>query len=49
MENSYFPGYSTEKLTDPFVARSVPIYKGDPRVAEWFNPKAFINLADFHS
>jgi hypothetical protein len=49
MENSYFPGYNTEKITDPLVARSVPIYKGDPRIAETFNPLAFINLSDFKS
>jgi hypothetical protein len=49
MENTYFPGYSTEKLTDPFVARSVPIYRGDPQVASVFNPDAFINLSDFAS
>ncbi len=49
MENTYFPGYNTEKITDPFVARSVPIYKGDPRIAETFNPRAFINLDTFPS
>jgi hypothetical protein len=49
MENSYFPGYNTEKITDPLVARSVPIYKGDPRIAETFNPRAFINLDTFQS
>jgi hypothetical protein len=49
MENSYFPGYNTEKITDPFVARSVPIYKGDPRITETFNPMAFINVSDFNS
>jgi hypothetical protein len=49
MENSYFPGYNTEKITDPLVARSVPIYKGDPRIAETFNPQSFINLSDFES
>ena len=49
MENSYFPGYNTEKITDPFVARSVPIYKGDPSIAQIFNPRAFINLNDFKS
>jgi alpha(1,3/1,4) fucosyltransferase len=49
MENSYFPGYNTEKITDPLVARSIPIYKGDPRIAETFNPLAFINVSDFKS
>lgn len=47
MENTYSPGYVTEKLSDPLLARSVPIYAGDPEVATYFNPKAFINLSDF--
>ena len=47
MENSYTALYITEKLTDPFVAGSVPIYAGARRVAEFFNPQAFINVADF--
>lgn len=49
MENSYFPGYNTEKITDALVARSIPIYKGDPRIAKTFNPLAFINVSDFNS
>lgn len=49
MENTVFPGYNTEKLTDPLVARSVPIYWGDPAVERFFNPKAFINVQSFPS
>lgn len=49
MENTYYPGYVTEKLSDPLVARSVPIYRGDPDITRFWNPKAFINLADFKS
>ena len=48
-ENTYFAGYTTEKLSDPLLAGSVPIYSGNPRVAEIFNPKAFINVDDFNS
>lgn len=48
-ENSYFPGYTTEKLSDPLLAGSVPIYSGNPRVADVFNPKAFINVDRFAS
>lgn len=48
-ENTYFPGYTTEKLSDPLLAGSVPIYSGNPRVAEIFNPKAFINVDEFAS
>lgn len=49
IENTIFPGYNTEKITDPFVAGSVPIYFGDPRIAESFNPKAFLNWGDYDS
>lgn len=43
-ENNYFPGYTTEKLSDPFVARSLPIYSGNPKVYELFNKRSFINV-----
>ncbi len=46
-ENAQLPGWTTEKLIHPFMARSVPIYWGDPNVAEYFNPKAFINCNDY--
>jgi len=42
-ENSSYSGYTTEKITDSFAARTVPIYWGDPRVKEQFNPNAFID------
>jgi len=48
-ENTYFPGYTSEKLSDPLLAGSVPIYSGNPRVHEIFNPKAFINVDNFAS
>lgn len=46
-ENTRLPGWVTEKLIDPLLAHSIPIYWGDPDVAELFNPKAFINCADY--
>lgn len=48
-ENSFYPGYITEKLTQPLEAHSIPIYMGDPDVALDFNPKAFINCNEFKS
>lgn len=48
-ENSSHDGYVTEKIVDAFVAGVVPIYYGDPRVVEDFNPKAFINVLDYPS
>jgi len=46
-ENMSYRGYITEKLTDAFAARTVPIYWGCPDVAKEFNPSAFINCLDF--
>ena len=48
-ENSSYPGYCTEKLVQSFAAQSVPIYWGDPTVAETFNEEAFINCLNYAS
>ena len=48
-ENSASPGYTTEKLVEPMLAGSLPIYWGNPEVARDFNPKSFINVSDFPS
>ena len=45
-ENSSFPGYTTEKLFDPLVVHSVPIYWGDPEAARDFDPSCFVALRD---
>lgn len=46
-ENCSHNGYATEKIMEAFAAGVVPIYYGDPRIAEDFNPKAFINAHDY--
>lgn len=46
-ENSSSNGYTTEKLYQPFLAFSIPIYWGNPLVTKDFNPKAFINCNDY--
>jgi hypothetical protein len=46
-ENSMLPGYTTEKLCQALMARTLPLYWGNPRVAEDFNPRSFINASDF--
>lgn len=48
-ENEAARGYQTEKIVDAFVARSIPLYLGNPLVGSIFNPKAFINAADFRN
>lgn len=46
-ENSSAPGYTTEKIMHAFLARTIPIYWGNPLVVRDFNPKAFVNCHDF--
>ena len=46
-ENTYAPGYTTEKLLEAFASGCVPIYYGDPLAVQDFNPKAFINANDY--
>jgi hypothetical protein len=48
-ENASFPGYTTEKIFEPMVARCLPIYWGNPLIQEEFNPRSFLNYADFSS
>jgi hypothetical protein len=48
-ENGSTPGYTTEKITDAMRAGCVPIYWGNPRIAEEFNPGSFLNYFDFPS
>ncbi len=46
-ENSEHSGYATEKITDAFAARTIPIYWGDPDIADEFNPDSFVNARAF--
>jgi len=46
-ENSPYPGYTTEKLMDAFLAGSIPIYWGDPKVKKDWNQEAFIDVNYF--
>lgn len=48
-ENSATPGYTTEKLLEPMLANSIPIYWGNPDVANEFNPRSFICADQFAS
>lgn len=47
LENSLVEGYVTEKILEPLVASTVPIYWGDDTVKKDFNPEAFINSGDY--
>jgi len=48
-ENRSLPGYTTEKIFEPMIARCLPIYWGDPDIAEHFNSRSFLNRSDFPS
>ena len=42
IENSRSPGYFTEKILDCFLTRTVPVYWGDPAIAEAFDVRGII-------
>ena len=48
-ENLLSAGYVTEKLLDPLLAGSVPIYWGPPEAKTDFNSEAFVFAEDFAS
>jgi hypothetical protein len=43
-ENQCCKGYVTEKITEAFAARTVPIYMGDPDIGKDFNEESFVNI-----
>ena len=47
VENAFSPGYNTEKLTDPLLAGSLPVYWGNPFVSQHFNQACFVNVWDY--
>ncbi|MAI20171.1 MAG: hypothetical protein CMF28_02900 [Kiritimatiellaceae bacterium] len=49
IENSSSPGYCTEKFAQAAQSNCIPIYWGDPTIAQQFNSKAFINAHEYHS
>lgn len=48
-ENFSYPGYTTEKLVQPMLVNSLPIYWGNPLVNRDFNTNSFLNYFDFKS
>ena len=46
-ENESADGYLSEKIRMALTAGSIPIYWGNPRVAEFINPACFINCHDY--
>lgn len=48
-ENHSCRGYLTEKFSGAAAVDAIPIYWGDPDIADVFNPKAFVNCHDYGS
>ena len=49
LENSLLPGYITEKILEPLVAGTVPLYWGPDDVTDDFNADAFMRVNDYDS
>jgi alpha(1,3/1,4) fucosyltransferase len=43
-ENAMYPGYTTEKLVQPMISCSLPIYWGNPLVEREFNRASFLEV-----
>ena len=44
IENGNYESYFTEKILDCFVTGTIPIYRGSPDIANYFNPDGIIFL-----
>ena len=49
IENTMLEGYATEKLINPLIANSLPIYWGDSKIFQYINKKRIIYIPDFSS
>lgn len=50
--NAYRPGYEwyvTEKIMEPMIVNSIPLYRGASFINKDFNSKSFVNYHDFNS
>lgn len=48
-ENRSYPGYTTEKIIEPMLENSIPIYWGNPKIYTDFNIKSIVNVHDYAS
>ena len=46
-ESTLLNGMTSDKVIDPILARSIPIYWGNPDITLDLNPRAFINAHDY--
>ena len=47
--NKHGDGYTTEKLVEPMVANSLPIYWGNTRISEDFNTNSILSYFDYNN
>ena len=47
--NQGYMGYTSEKLIDPMVANTLPLYWGNELISQEFNTKSFINWHDYQN
>ena len=48
-ENTVHPGYTDEKILEPYQSNCIPIYYGNETITSDFNKETFINAHDFNS
>jgi alpha(1,3/1,4) fucosyltransferase len=48
-ENSTYPGYTTEKLIEPMLVNSIPVYWGNTELKKDFNTNSFIHVNRYSS
>lgn len=46
IENDKYETYFTEKLTDCFISRTIPVYWGAPDIGKYFNTDGIITIED---
>lgn len=49
IENSCRDGYTTDRIVCGFMANTIPIYWGNPKIGKEFNTKRFINCHNYAS
>ncbi len=47
MENGRFPNYTTEKMVDCLISRTIPIYWGAPNVGEYLNKDGILAFESY--
>ena len=44
IENSYYPNYFTEKISDCFLAYTMPFYQGCSNIKDFFDERSFVQI-----